>query len=85
MGTTPPHRSYFSPRSARILLARCGLDVVADDFDLEFEPGSLGERARAVAGLPSPLRKATGHGLAAAARVARAYDSITLYARPRVV
>ena len=83
VGTAPPHLSYFSPGSARRLLARCGLDVLAEDFDLEFEPASFGGRAHAVQVLPPPLRRATGYGLAAAARVTGAYDSVTFYARPR--
>lgn len=83
VGTTPPHRSYFSRTSLRRLVAECGLDVVAERGDLDFEPESLASRARPARGAPSSLGRAAGAAVAAACRASGAYDTMICVARPR--
>ncbi len=66
VGTNPPHFSYFTHRSMRRLLESLGLTVLGVRGDRDFEPASLGQRARALAGMPAVGRVAgsTAAGLA---------------------
>jgi hypothetical protein len=66
VGTDPPHFNYFTHRSMRRLLESLGLTVLDVKGDREFEPESLGQRARPLAGIPAIGRVAgsTAAGLA---------------------
>jgi SAM-dependent methyltransferase len=82
VGTEPPHRSYFSDRSARALLARAGLRVVDAVPDLDFEPAHLAGRARALARLPAAVGRLAGGAAGAAARALGWQDAMAYLAEP---
>jgi hypothetical protein len=52
-GTWPPHFSYFSRRSLRLLLHRAGLRLVREFGDADFEPESLSRRVQALGRFPT--------------------------------
>jgi hypothetical protein len=52
-GTWPPHFSYFSRRSLRLLLRRSGLRPVREFGDPDFEPESLSGRVQELRRIPS--------------------------------
>ncbi len=64
VGTDPPHFNYFTHGSMRRLLESLGLTVLEVKGDRDFEPESLGQRARALARVPGSARLA-GAGAAA--------------------
>lgn len=80
VGTQPPHFSYFSRRSLKVLLARVGVCVVQEQLDLDFEPAQLSRRARALQRL-GRAANTLGVLAGAAAEVARLQDSTIVLAR----
>lgn len=82
VGTSPPHVSYFSRDSIARLVRDCGLEVVEELGDLDFEPESIGARAVPLAGIPRPVSRALGSLAARICDNARLYDSIIVIARP---
>jgi hypothetical protein len=82
VGTFPPHRSYFSRRSLEIALRGAGLESIGLMRDLDFEPSSLANRARAIASLPRWSSRWLGSATAALARLSHAEDSLIVACRP---
>jgi 2-polyprenyl-3-methyl-5-hydroxy-6-metoxy-1,4-benzoquinol methylase len=80
VGTLPPHFSYFSRQSLKLLLPECGLELIDDILDLDFEGEDLHQRAGALKRLGIAAR-----GIGAVASVgARAFgleDSLIVVAR----
>ena len=74
VGTDPPHFSYFTQGSMRRLLESLGLTILDVRGDRDFEPDSLGQRARALAGMPAVGRVA-GSAAAGLADLARWHDA----------
>ena len=58
VGTDPPHFNYFNHGSMRRLLESLGLTFLEVTGDRDFEPESLGQRARALARIPAVARVA---------------------------
>jgi hypothetical protein len=56
VGTNPPHYNYFSRRSLRRLLKRCGLTPIKMFGDLDFEPRLLPDRVHLLRGLPRAIK-----------------------------
>jgi hypothetical protein len=83
VGTSPPHRSYFSRRSLRRFLSSGGLEIVETLDDRDFEPDALSGRVRALRALPRWGTAAAGTALATAIDLARLHDSAIAIARPR--
>jgi hypothetical protein len=80
-GTFPPHESYFTRASMEALLPRVGLELVDAFGDLDFEPGSLAERAHALRRVPRPLVALAGNGLGVVATALGLQDSYIFIAR----
>jgi hypothetical protein len=81
-GTFPPHYHYFGAASLRRLLERSGLEVVAIERDLDFEPGRFSARlsARPAAAWLIDL------GMSALAPLIKVFgwqDSLIVFARPQ--
>jgi 2-polyprenyl-3-methyl-5-hydroxy-6-metoxy-1,4-benzoquinol methylase len=80
VGTHPPHFSYFSRRSLKLLLARMGITLLQEQLDLDFEPADLSRRARALQRLGGAA-KALGLLAGTAAEVLGLQDSTIVLAR----
>jgi hypothetical protein len=80
VGTDPPHFSYFSRRSLKLLLARMGTTLLQEQLDLDFEPAELSRRARALQRLGGAA-KALGKLAGTAAEVLGLQDSTIVLAR----
>ncbi|MCY1042970.1 class I SAM-dependent methyltransferase [Corallococcus sp. bb12-1] len=80
-GSFPPHESYFTRASMEALLRRVGLEPVDAFGDLDFEAGSLADRAHAARRLPRPLVTLAGQGLGAVAEGLRLQDAWIFIAR----
>jgi hypothetical protein len=80
VGSRPPHVSYFSRRSLSILLASCGLRVIDELLDLDFEPQELAGRASALRRLGG-LARGLGAVAAVTANRLRCQDSLIAIAR----
>jgi hypothetical protein len=74
VGTDPPHFHYFNHGSMRRLLESLGLTVLEVKGDRDFEPESLGQRARALARVPGSASVA-GIGAAALVDLTGWYDA----------
>jgi len=74
VGTDPPHFNYFTHGSMRRLLESLGLTVLEVKGDRDFEPQSLGQRARALAGMRA-LGRVAGSVAAGAADLTGWHDA----------
>jgi hypothetical protein len=69
VGTTPPHRHYFSRGSLRLLTERLGLQMVELLADPDFEPEALADRIHLLRSAPRPAKAALRTAFAALDRV----------------
>ena len=83
VGTDPPHFSYFTHGSMRRLLESLGLTVLEVRGDRDFEPASLGQRAKALVGMPAVGRVA-GSTAAGLADLTRWHDAAIYLATPQL-
>jgi hypothetical protein len=74
VGTHPPHFSYFTHGSMGRLLEGLGLRVLEVRGDRDFEPVSLGQRARALARMPA-IGRIGGSTAARVADLTRWHDA----------
>ena len=81
VGTDPPHFSYFTHGSMRRLLESLGLTILEVKGDREFEPESLGQRARALARVPA-LGRIAGSAVSGLADLTRWHDAAIYVATP---
>jgi hypothetical protein len=84
VGTFPPHRSYFTPRSLRSLLGRSGLRVRGRMGDVDFEPESLASRAASLQRLPHGITALGGRAAGFIATISHMTDAMIVIAAPEV-
>ena len=83
VGTSPPHRSYFSRRSLQALLAGAGLEGRAVLGDRDFEPRLLRDRVATLQRTPRAVGALAGWTLAACAGALDMHDALVCLARVR--